>query len=47
MSVIFFGPIIAAVLSGVAIYGLLRMLKNSDLTTADKLARATDSATRA
>lgn len=37
MSVMFFGPIAAAIATGGAIYYLLRMLQDSDRVTADKL----------
>ena len=43
MSILFFGPIFAAVVSAAAVYSLLRMLQASDRVTADKLARETAS----
>ncbi len=41
MTIMFFGPIIAALATGVAIYSLLRMLQNSDRITEEKLVRET------
>ncbi len=41
MTIMFFGPIIAALATGVAIYSLLRMLQNSDRIASEKLASKT------
>jgi hypothetical protein len=41
MSLMFIGPILAALVSAAAVYALLRMLQDSDKITADKLARET------